>query len=186
MPARPCSRAAADQRTPGAGRTLHHNALAVPVTRSRLRRTRPTARCGPRPGKGPLPPTQCRSPLGRRPYNLRHAAVSLWLNSGVPATEVARCAGHGVAVLLKVYAHCIDGRANAANRRITTPSAPMTPNPTPPMRATARMSRHHKIAGQRARIGPDGQRNRFHRFVRGFSGPCPWLSRPQNSVPTDA
>ena len=48
----------------------------------------------------------------------RHAAVSLWLNSGVPATEVARRAGHGVAVLLKIYAHCIDGQATAANQRI--------------------------------------------------------------------
>jgi hypothetical protein len=37
----------------------------------------------------------------------------------VPATEVARCAGHGVAVLLKIYAHCIDGQADAANKRIT-------------------------------------------------------------------
>jgi len=45
--------------------------------------------------------------------------VSLWLNSGVPATEVARRAGHGVAVLLKIYAHCIDGQADAANQRIT-------------------------------------------------------------------
>ncbi|HEY0932963.1 MAG TPA: hypothetical protein VGD91_04385, partial [Trebonia sp.] len=65
-----------------------------------------------------LTPAQYRSPLGRRPYDLRHAAVSLWLNSGVPATEVARRAGHGVAVLLKVYAHCIDGQATAANQRI--------------------------------------------------------------------
>ncbi len=47
------------------------------------------------------------------------AAVSLWLNSGVPATEVARRAGHGVAVLLKIYAHCIDGQPDAANKRIT-------------------------------------------------------------------
>jgi hypothetical protein len=45
--------------------------------------------------------------------------VSLWLNSGVPATEVARRARHGVAVLLKIYAHCIDGQADAANQRIT-------------------------------------------------------------------
>ena len=45
--------------------------------------------------------------------------MSLWLNSGVPATEVARRAGHGVAVLLKIYAHCIDGQAAAANQRIT-------------------------------------------------------------------
>jgi len=66
-----------------------------------------------------LTPAQYRSPLGRRPYDLRHAAVSLWLNSGVPATEVARRAGHGVAVLLKIYAHGIDGQANAANQRIT-------------------------------------------------------------------
>ncbi len=65
-----------------------------------------------------LTPAQYRSPLGRRPYDLRHAAVSLWLNSGVPATEVARRAGHGVAVLLKIYAHCIDGQATVANQRI--------------------------------------------------------------------
>ena len=36
----------------------------------------------------------------------------------MPAPEVARRAGHGVAVLLKIYAHCIDGQANAANQRI--------------------------------------------------------------------
>jgi integrase len=69
--------------------------------------------------KTALTEAQYRSPLGRRPYDLRHAAVSLWLNSGVPATEVARRAGHGVAVLLKIYAHCIDGQADAANQRIT-------------------------------------------------------------------
>ncbi len=43
--------------------------------------------------KQALTPAQCRSPLGRRPYDLRHAAVSLWLNSGVPATEVAPALG---------------------------------------------------------------------------------------------
>jgi hypothetical protein len=37
---------------------------------------------------------------------------------GALATEVARRAGHGVAVLLKIYAHCIDGQADAANKRI--------------------------------------------------------------------
>jgi hypothetical protein len=50
--------------------------------------------------------------------DLRHAAVSLWLNSGVPATEVASRAGHGVAVLLKIYAHCTDGQSDAASKRI--------------------------------------------------------------------
>jgi hypothetical protein len=44
--------------------------------------------------------------------------VSLWLNSGVPATEVARRAGHSVDVLLTVYAKCIDGQEEMANRRI--------------------------------------------------------------------
>jgi hypothetical protein len=42
----------------------------------------------------------------------------LWLNSGVPATEVARRAGHSVVVLLKVYAHCIDGQDGTVNKRI--------------------------------------------------------------------
>jgi hypothetical protein len=54
--------------------------------------------------KAALTPAQAASPLAGRPYDLRHAAVSLWLNCGVPATEVAHRAGHGVAVLLKVYA----------------------------------------------------------------------------------
>jgi hypothetical protein len=42
----------------------------------------------------------------------------LWLNAGVPAPEVARRAGHGVDVLLRVYAKCIDGQEESVNRRI--------------------------------------------------------------------
>ncbi|OJF10052.1 tyrosine-type recombinase/integrase [Couchioplanes caeruleus] len=61
---------------------------------------------------------QQRSPLAARPYDLRHAAVSLWLNAGVPATQVAEWAGHSVNVLLKVYAKCIEGQDEAARRRI--------------------------------------------------------------------
>ena len=81
--------------------------------------------------KQALTEAQYRAPLGRRPYDLRHAAVSLWLNSGVPVTEVARRAGHGVAVLLKVYAHCIDGQANAANTRINEALGTQDPRPDP-------------------------------------------------------
>ena len=33
--------------------------------------------------------------------------------------RVVRRAGYGVAILLKIYAHCIDGQANATNKRIT-------------------------------------------------------------------
>ena len=65
-----------------------------------------------------LSPEQCASPLARRPYDLRHAGISLWLNAGVAATEVARRAGHGVAVMLQVYANCIDGEDWTYNERI--------------------------------------------------------------------
>jgi len=54
--------------------------------------------------------------LARRPYDLRHAAVSLWLNAGVPATQVAEWAGHSVNVLLRVYAKCIYGQDEAIDR----------------------------------------------------------------------
>jgi integrase len=98
-------------------------------------------------------PVQYGSPLGRRPYDLRHAAVSLWLNSGVPATEVARRAGHGVAVLLKIYAHCIDGQANAANQRIAEALGTWTPRKTPVTRVTTTPSRHPEMAGQSGNPG---------------------------------
>jgi integrase len=65
-----------------------------------------------------LPPEQAGSPLARRPYDLRHAAVSTWLNAGVPPTQVAEWAGHSVAVLLQIYAKCIVGQEEAARRRI--------------------------------------------------------------------
>jgi hypothetical protein len=44
--------------------------------------------------------------------------VSLWLNAGVSAPEVAERAGHSVDVLLKVYAKCIDGDTEVMNARI--------------------------------------------------------------------
>ena len=65
-----------------------------------------------------LTPDEQASPLAARPYDLRHAAVSTWLNAGVPATQVAEWAGHSVHVLLKVYAKCILGQQDAARRRI--------------------------------------------------------------------
>jgi hypothetical protein len=49
------------------------------------------------------------SPLVPRPHDMRHAVASLWLNAGVPATAAARRLGQSVAVLLRVYANCIDG-----------------------------------------------------------------------------
>lgn len=65
-----------------------------------------------------LPPHRADSPLAARPYDLRHAGVSLWLNAGVAAPDVADRAGHSVDVLLKVYAKCIDGNTDVMNARI--------------------------------------------------------------------
>ncbi|WP_241756550.1 integrase [Actinomadura sp. RB99] len=62
---------------------------------------------------------QFASPLAERPYDLRHACVSTWLNAGVPATQVAEWAGHSVEVLLKTYAKCISGQDEVARRRIS-------------------------------------------------------------------
>jgi len=56
--------------------------------------------------------------LARRPYDLRHAAVSTWLNAGVPPAQVAEWAGHTVDVLLRVYAKCVAGQQDEAKRRI--------------------------------------------------------------------
>jgi integrase len=67
-----------------------------------------------------LTPEQVESPLARRPYDLRHAALSTWLNAGVDPTEVAERAGNSVEVLLSRYAKCLDGRQHVANRRIQT------------------------------------------------------------------
>lgn len=65
-----------------------------------------------------LVPGQVSSVLAFRPYDLRHAGVSQWLNSGVPAPEVAARAGPSVDVLLKIYAKCIDGQEQEMNDRI--------------------------------------------------------------------
>jgi integrase len=67
---------------------------------------------------------ECASPLAARPYDLRHAAVSTWLNAGVAPAQVADWAGHSVHVLLKVYAKCIVGQEDAARKRIAEALVP--------------------------------------------------------------
>jgi hypothetical protein len=100
--------------------------------------------------------------------------VSLWLNSGVPATGVTRRAAHGVAVLLKIYAHCTDGQADAANERITHAlSVPRTPSPSPNAmtREMTTSSRHPKMTGQRHKAGRMVGVTAPTAPVRGFSAP---------------
>ncbi|MGW4729710.1 hypothetical protein ACWEQC_11120 [Streptomyces shenzhenensis] len=65
-----------------------------------------------------LPSAAVASPLAARPYDLRHSALSTWLNAGVDPTEVAARAGNSVEVLLSRYAKCIDGRQEIVNRKI--------------------------------------------------------------------
>jgi integrase len=58
------------------------------------------------------------SPLAAVPYDLRHAALSTWLNAGIPPADVAAWAGHSVDVLLKIYAKCLDGGTQQLRNRM--------------------------------------------------------------------
>jgi hypothetical protein len=49
----------------------------------------------------------------------------------VPAAEVARRAGHGVAILLKIYALCIDVQAEGVHYRIFGALVVTEPEPGP-------------------------------------------------------
>lgn len=91
---------------------LFRGLMGGPVTAVRHRTVWGQAR------KRALSTAEAASPLARRPYDLRHAAVSEWLNAGVAPTQIAQWAGHSVAVLLHTYARCIVGQDEAARRRI--------------------------------------------------------------------
>jgi integrase len=65
-----------------------------------------------------LGPDLAATALARRPYDLRHAALSLWLNATGEPAEVAARAGTSTRVLHDVYVHCIDTREDAVSQRI--------------------------------------------------------------------
>jgi hypothetical protein len=85
---------------------------------------------------------QCQSPL--------------WLNSGLAATEAARRAEHGVAVLLKSAPTASTDRPTPPTSASPTPSAPRTPNPNPATKETTTASRHPEMPGPRKETGQDG------------------------------
>ncbi|PXY26742.1 hypothetical protein BAY59_19060 [Prauserella coralliicola] len=58
------------------------------------------------------------TPLARRPYDLRHAAVSTWLSGGVDPATVAEWAGHSLSVLMEIYAACLYGQDVVARRQV--------------------------------------------------------------------
>jgi integrase len=91
---------------------LFQGARGGPLSESTYGRAWRTAR------EKALSGSQVASPLAGRPYDLRHSGVTLGLNAGVPAPEVARRAGHSVEVLLRVYAGCIEGHEHLWNARI--------------------------------------------------------------------
>ncbi|MER6825018.1 hypothetical protein ABT352_03415 [Streptosporangium sp. NPDC000563] len=59
------------------------------------------------------------SPLAKRPYDLRHACLSTWLNAGVSPKQVAEWAGNSVEVLHRTYEKCLVGHDEIAMRRIS-------------------------------------------------------------------
>lgn len=65
-----------------------------------------------------LTPMEEASPLAERPYDLRHARLSTWLNAGVAPAQVAEWAGNSVPVLLRVYAKCLTDSEQTALRRL--------------------------------------------------------------------
>lgn len=65
-----------------------------------------------------LGPALAATGLARSPYDLRHAALSLWLDASSAPAQVAARAGNSVRVLQTVYTHCVDGHADIVNHQI--------------------------------------------------------------------
>jgi integrase len=97
--------------------------------------------------------------LARRPYDLRHAALSQWLNAGGDPAQIAARAGHSIAVLLTVYSHCIHGQDDLLNQKIgqvLEPPAGRCPCPSV----------------EKPAVAPTARRARTPSAIR------PWLPRP--------
>ena len=85
-----------------------------------------------------LGPQLAATSQARRPYDLRHAALSLWLNAtGAPA-EVAARTDTSVHMLQDAYAHCTDGREDLISQQ--TEDA-LDPDSGTPARITMRDSK---------------------------------------------
>ncbi|MEV5571118.1 tyrosine-type recombinase/integrase [Spirillospora sp. NPDC052269] len=112
-----------------------------------------------------LPVHQLDGPLASRPYDLRHACLSLWLSSGIDPTEVAERAGHSVEMLMRTYAHCIEGREAEVNRRIEaalgSPAAPDAEHAeqTPPAPHSSRARVPRAFRDYRQTLGHRGSRS---------------------------
>ena len=127
-----------------------------------------------------LAPELAAGGLARRPYDLRHAALSLWLNAGGDPAQIAARAGNSVAVLLTVYSHCIHGHDDLLNQQI---SRVLGPPPTPGPCPSVESQRLHPTAqlhgSQRLHRPRDGDPSR-PLCVRGFP------ARPADGPQTQA
>jgi integrase len=65
-----------------------------------------------------LTPEEARSPLTARPYDLRHAAVSTWLNAGGPRRRSPSGPGTAWGCSTRSTPKCIVGQEDAARKRI--------------------------------------------------------------------
>jgi len=149
----------------------------------------PTVGCSAEPAAGPLSgslygrawqsaralalgPELAASGLARRAYDLRHAALSLWLNAGGDPAQIAARAGNSVAVLFTVYSHCIHGRDDLLNQQISRVlGPPAAPGPCPSVESQRLHPTPQLTGGQRLHRPRDG-RGRCPLYVRAGGLPC--------------
>ncbi len=117
-----------------------------------------------------LGPDLAATGLARRPYDLRHAALSLWLKASTSPADVAARAGNSVGVLQNVYAHCVDGQDEIVNEQIERALSPV-PSASLPVMADGpprrrpcpgpvrNMSARRRRARARPTAGSPGHRN---------------------------
>jgi hypothetical protein len=118
--------------------------------------------------------------LARRPYDLHHAALSLWLNAGGDPAQIAARAGNSVAVLLTVYSHCIHGHDDLLNQQISRVlGPPPTPGPCPSVESQ-RLHPTAQLHGSQRLHRPRGGDPSRPLCVRGFP------ARPTDGPQTQA
>jgi hypothetical protein len=88
----------------------------------------------------------------RRPYDLRHAALSLWLAATAAPAEIAARAGNSVRVLHSTYEHCIDGHGLFFSRQIEC--ALSDPAPSPSATVSGSPNRSHQPPSVRHMSAP--------------------------------
>lgn len=64
--------------------------------------------------------------MAGRPYDLRQACITRWLNAGVPIAEVARRVGNSPEVIHRRYHGCVYGHEEVATVAPRWPAARTT------------------------------------------------------------